>query len=138
MEKERKDGSMYGEHYQNLNGKVVAKFTLKKLTPMTLERPYLDYYEKNACISADDIINYHKHPIASKLYAWHISDLQIFYEPMELNRFYHSFKCRRKEGTSVLFDYDCEALRQSTKFGCEYVYPLNRAPRSWCYVEEPR
>lgn len=121
-----------------INGKVVAKVIISSVTRMCLEQPYLDVYAKRACVSADDVLYYQMHPIASKLYAYHISDLQIFDEPMELNRFYHSFRRKRKEGTTVLFDYDCEALRQSTKFGYEYVYPLNRAPRSWCYVEEPQ
>ena len=90
-----------------INGKVLAKFTLKRI---------------------DDISRK-----VMRLYAWNISDLQIFDKPKELSEFFHGFKLKNK-GT-ILFDYDYEALRQRTLFGYEYSYPLKKAPRSWCYVE---
>lgn len=99
-----KSGIWLPEH---INGKVVAKFTLKRI---------------------DDISRK-----VMKLYAWNISDIVMFDKPRELGEFFHGFKLKNK-GT-ILFDYDYEALRQETLFGYEYSYPLKKAPRSWCYVE---
>ena len=89
------------------NGKVVAKFTLRKVD--TVYRPdpaSLDYTAKDmdarklfehSCLSEVELGRYLCYKYG---YAWHISDLEIFDEPKELSDF-----------------------------------GLKKAPQSWCYVE---
>ncbi len=51
----------------------------------------------------------------SEPYAWHISDLQIYDKPRELNHFGRS----HADENSML-----------------YTMSMKLPPRSWCYVEE--
>ena len=77
-----------------LNGKVVAKFTLREVTEyinacnVTKDSGYMfgdtereGIYEK-ACFSEEDIESYCPD---ESFYAWHISDLVIFNKPRELS-----------------------------------------------------
>lgn len=80
-----------------LNQRVVASFTLRKVEDvMVVEGPYpcdtlrLDYRTKTlipdefydtSCLTQAEAIVYGK---GRKIYAWHISDLEIFDEPMGL------------------------------------------------------
>ena len=95
-----------------LNGKVLAKFTLKKIDDIgKFAYAFKDnfFYEtlKNACLTTKDLTEYANvtrdkfERKGMKLYAWHISDLEIFDEPKKLSDF-----------------------------------GLKRAPQSWCYVGE--
>lgn len=93
-----------------LNGKIVAKFTLRKIEkpercagmyiPETIS--HTDSMRvrfstgKESCLSIDEIWEYAK----GNGYAWHISDLEIFDVPKELSEF-----------------------------------GLKKAPQNWCYVE---
>jgi len=94
----------------HLNGKVVAKFTLREVTQyingnnVSKDSGYMfgdaergGVYEK-ACLTDEDIDRYIPD---ESFYAWRISDLQIFDEPKDLSEF-----------------------------------GLKRAPQSWQYVEE--
>lgn len=92
------------------NGKVVAKFTLRKVTQYitgnnaSKDSGYMfgdaerEGVYKKACLSESEIDRYCPD---ESFYAWHISDLEIFDKPKELSEFY-----------------------------------LKKAPQSWCYVEE--
>ena len=77
-----------------ISGKVVAKFTLKKTTP--IEKDMFGYYPftreildgewlgKNSCLTQNDLRRY----LGDKTgYAWHIDNLVIFDEPKELSDF---------------------------------------------------
>lgn len=92
-----------------LNGKVVAKFTLRKVDTIHSlypDPPYLGYMTnedakellKRSCLSDAELTCYLGF---SNGYSWHISDLEIFDEPKEISEF-----------------------------------GLKKAPQSWCYVEE--
>lgn len=71
------------------------------------------------------------------LYGWHISDLVIYDHPKELSDFWYLQEqycepqrckgCPRDQMPTVDGDYD---------FDCEWRRPIERAPQSWCYVEE--
>lgn len=90
-----------------LNGKVIAKFTLKHIDNLSnhFTTPYL--YTKETCLTWEEILNYRNNGLC---YAWHISNLEIFDEPKHLCDFWNT-----KKGV----------------FCC----PLTKAPQSWCYVE---
>lgn len=99
----------YGD--TDLNGKVVAKFTLREIFQFpkiempngstAIEGPIriISKIVKKACLSGEELLAYCK---IGDNYAWHISDLVIFDEPKELSEF-----------------------------------GLKRAPQSWQYVEVP-
>ena len=114
-----------------INGKVVAKFTLNKVEEI---RPLTNL--NGACISYVDMKKYLNN---RRGYAWHIDNLVIFDKPKELSEFYHSFHHNKHErrfaNNNVEIDSQYKALRQPIRGGYEYVYPLTKAPQSWCYVE---
>lgn len=137
-----------------INGKVVAKFTLNKVEAICCEglengcggHNYFYSLEdgedirKKACLDEFDLRNY----LGTKLdgdevgYAWHIDDLVIFDKPRKLGEFDKqgsylnpSIKCPKKdkgkcnEGISPFTGKWC---------GCEKAR-LTHAPQSWCYCE---
>lgn len=64
------------------------------------------------------------------IYGWHISNLKIYDEPLELSEFTITRKCTSckdsgYESSACAFDDDCTV-----------PLTLYRPPRSWCYVEE--
>ena len=113
-----------------LNGKVVAKFTVRKV-----EKIYVGFgvkyqdgkigitYDKfdysllkKACLTEDDLINYLKPRIYdtydyydTDFFAYHIEDLVIFDKPKELSEF------KRDKGV--------------------YYENITKAPQNFCYVE---
>lgn len=106
----------------NLQGKVVAEFTLNKVTEH--KRNFIDLEDdecynfkvcdaKNAGFDTDiltlcDFDNFVEgYGKGKPLYAWHIDDLKIYDEPRKLGEFI----CRK---------------------------PLKRPPQSWCYIEEDK
>lgn len=56
---------------------------------------------------------------AQALYAWHISDLKIYDEPVDITNF------RNCNGCEYMGDCDTYCWK-----------PMQRPPQSWCYVEE--
>lgn len=68
----------------NLNGKVVAKFTLKKIDCLRLgweRNPYFSGIGSATCLSVEETKEYLNGKIG---YLWHISDLEIFDAPIPL------------------------------------------------------
>ncbi len=57
-------------------------------------------------------------------YGWHISDLKLYDEPKELNKFYHT--CKQPNGT------DCSKCRDKVEQTC---WSFTKPPQSWCYTE---
>ena len=100
-----------------LDGKVVAKFTLNKVEEIeTRQDRYKEFvfYEilfdvsdllKKSCLDYYELDNY---LCGEKGYAWHISNLEIFDEPQELEKYMHI---------------------KNYFLGRTYV------PQSWCYIE---
>ena len=105
-------------------GKIVASFTLKN----TMEfRPFFHWcIEEKSCVSREKALDYldNKDKSASnpkrqgKLFAWAIDDLKIFDEPKEL----YEFKCSKP-------------LKYSNGKKGKILFPITKAPQSWCYVE---
>lgn len=113
--KERLDGKVIGEftcdhiyQYTTANCLDGVDITAEEMTAMScLTHRELEAYEFSAEPKENCIY-------LIGLYGWHISDLKIYDKPLELSVF--------------------TRLRK-TKFGLEPVR-LERAPQSWCYVEE--
>lgn len=134
------------------NGKVVAEFTLNKIT--IHEKNYIDVEDrlcynflsedvKNAGFITSDFDEWQElqglidfdnfvenYGNGKPLYAWHINDLKIYDKPKELSLFKYS---------------DCEFCKH-IKFDAYYTDNrccwaeckniLIKPPQSWCYVEE--
>ena len=131
------------------DGNVVAEFTCEKIDiiwrrgiPQNFDYCYLSLNEwgnddieteirdiRESCIPKEKLNAYAgKAPV---LYAWHISNLEIYDTPKELPQF------RKCCGTQ---DCDkCQFWENTGEYaGCltSEERRLNRPPQSWCYVEE--
>ena len=116
-------GSLQGEMKQ-LNGKVVAKFTLHCADEIYLAKQYITRVLSNielcrrACLTEDDLFNYLR---GWRGYAWYISNLEIFNEPKPLSE----FKVKH-------FPQYAGFVKNQTHYE---LVPLAKAPQSWCYIE---
>ena len=109
------------------NGKVVAKFRLEKvknylyfsaaLLPDTeFRHSDLTPLLKQACMTKEQFVAY----TSGHFYAWHISDLEIFDEPRELDE----------------FDYpNPSGIRNVGQRSIKGLPSKKHPPQSWCYVE---
>lgn len=136
---------------KDLNGKVVAHFVLKYATPIWISSSlrFENSFARelgDACISRNEALTYfglqdeNLYKVGDCIigYAWHISDLVVFDEPMELKAF--KAPCTHAK----VYDLDrvcCFETNDCQIFGggkCEKGYkPLTRAPQSWQYVKAP-
>ena len=127
------DTCYWDEFESNLNGKVVARFWCDKVEE---HRPFFHWcIEKETCLTRDDVLDYldSKDKFVGnpkrqdKVYAIHITKLEIFDEPKEISEFEHLHE-HAKRGNS-----DCWVCHRYGK-GCR-TCSLTRAPQSWCYIE---
>lgn len=115
---------------REMNGKVVGEFTCNTVTNLfSNSRFWLNEDDVlQTCLSAAEIRKYADG--ANGLYGWHILNLKIYDTPKELPQF------RKCCGTQ---DCDkCQFWENTGEYGCltSEERRLNRAPQSWCYVEE--
>ena len=122
-----KDPSIVGEEPPILNGKVVAKFTLKKIEEIKIHHLCFIVNEKEitekSCLTKEELNEYLNviklNPKTKELYcgyAWHIDNLQIFDKPKSLTWI---------RGTKQGIDF----------VGKPYYKFLKRPPQSYCYIE---
>lgn len=107
-----------------LNGKVVAKFTLRKTMKFADgSKPLTDFSDilRRACLTKEEALEYRK---GKPLFAWHISDLIIFDEPKELGDFFSLHETYHHDHESMVDYYERKEARR-----------LKRAPQSWKFVE---
>lgn len=136
-----------------VNGKVVAKFTLNKVSDIlkiykykSNGKTYVDYISncgeinwcQKACLSPLELEDYLS---LKNGYAWHIENLQIFDKPMELSEFYkgnyeyirdyvdcNNTNCFYAHNNSILGDDgNCD------DYDCPRL-KVNKPPRGWQYV----
>lgn len=111
-------------YYAGFNGKVVAKFTVRKVEEIVRYDGefYTSTYEENeicqnACLSLKEI---HRYLINKEIgYAYHIEDLVIFDRPKELADFWHY-----KGGNLGLPNANTRLVSNITK-----------APQNYCFVK---
>ena len=119
------DEVSYKEH--NLNGKVVAKFTLNKVENVGrynvfeygTETITPDNFNFMTCLRDDQIREYLGN--SKKLFAIHISKLEIFDDPKELSEFNHWT--------------DKKIQWYSVGEKVKVMVSLTNAPQNYCYVE---
>lgn len=77
---------------------------------------------EDACLTKEEL---EKYLGGYEGYGWHISDLKIYDTPKDLSKFSRPFEnCIDK----VCDEFGCAS--------CKNGGHINRAPQSWCYVEE--
>lgn len=101
------------------NGKVIGEFICNNIYKVHLAYAIDAAISEEACVSPREIHEYLKGKTG---YGWSISDLKIYYKPLELSYFRKSMECPRgKQREDCARCWDCE---------------ITRPPQSWCYVEE--
>ena len=116
------------------NGKVVAKFTLRKIKQVSIWDENLETKTLGpACLDCYEFDAYTKGHVG---YAWHIDDLVVFDKPMELYNFKHPTPdiCGKRDENGLVLCGKCIYGREY-QFYCECLLPTVKAPQSWCYVE---
>ena len=118
-------------------GKIIGEFICNRIfptNPIDLTSEELEQMTFGSCLSLLEVLEYYqsKRGKASDpyIYGWLIDNLKIYDRPKELSEFY-------KEDAQELI------VQHSTMCNAEYPpaltrepYQINRAPQSWCYVEE--
>ena len=98
-------------------GKVVGEFTCDYIKEISV--PYPAYFtEMDGSVLDQSCLTYyeiHSYAGTSNIYGWHISDLRVYAEPKTLS--------------------DFSLVSAGIKNGW-YHKPVDRAPQSFCYVEE--
>ena len=123
------------------NGKVIGEFTCDRIykidkdsTDFLFKAGRLSVYKQAAeekcglCVAMtdDELHGYLGH---YQGYGWHISDLRIYDEPRDLEKF-------RRPCPNDLYCESCAMYWENNgTCGNESLY-IKRPPQSWCYVEE--
>ena len=121
----------WGKH-----GKVIGEFTCDRIDEYDDDTIFSfrheDYARWNdfdldrACMHPEDFQNYAN---GKWLYGWHISDLQIYDTPRDLDSF-------RRECVNNLRCESCAMYWNNNGTCGNDALHLHRPPQSWCYVEE--
>ena len=134
------DRRLLNPNLHHRSGKVIAKFTLKKVDEIfnilfgygMYKKPqkYLDEVMEKSCMSNNQLEKYLN---KKNGYAWHIDNLIIFDKPMELSEFYGVIHYPKGQFiTPNICDYG-EGYEEDKK-QCLKSFKVNKAPQSWQYV----
>ena len=117
-------------------GKVIGEFTCDRIDEYDDDTIFsfrhedyarwTDFDLDRACMHPEDFQNYAN---GKWLYGWHISDLQIYDTPRDLDSF-------RRECVNNLRCESCAMYWNNNGTCGNDVLHLYRPPQSWCYVEE--
>ena len=115
-----------------LSGKVIGEFVCDEITGGFWISPFSDYLQSQSCLSYDEVCDYAN---GEPIFAWHISNLDIYDKPKDLDEFmtFGKSNCDCKNCNDCLYmgiDGVCDIK--------DIFQPLFRPPQSWCYVEELR
>ena len=131
-----------------INGKVVAKFTLNKVLQIKkYQQNGLRYWafgnediakrslspcelSEHSCVSQEDLEKYLN---GKEGYAWKISDLKIFGEPKELKEFNKAGAPTYEQTKAIL--RGGYTMEQHRKYLARFGYAVTKAPQSYCYCE---
>lgn len=124
---------------EELNGKVVAKFTLNRVDehhvlPNERILPFnwnVEQKLEQLCLTKEEVMAYGKGQ-DYQAFLWHIFNLEIFNKPKELSEFKIKGFERIKVMGSPYGDLDSVAYHYEKK---PILKSLTKAPQSWCYVE---
>nr|DAP58926.1 MAG TPA: helix-turn-helix domain-containing protein [Caudoviricetes sp.] len=120
-------------------GRVVGEFVCDRISPIVpATEPYGIYDVDDDFVKQTGLVNgalwdYGK---GVTLYGWHISKLEIYDMPKELNEFWFppEFYCEKERCGGCPYDQVAD-VNGEYSFDCEWKRPLTRPPQSWCYVE---
>jgi len=121
-------------------GKVIGEFICDRVeTIKAATEPYGiydvdDYFVAQTRLVDGALWDYGK---GATLYGWHISKLEIYDQPKELNEFWlpPELYCEKERCGGCPYDQVAD-VNGEYSFDCEWKRPLTRPPQSWCYVEE--
>lgn len=125
--------------YRFANGKVIGEFVCDSYIRWSvnpLDGLYMIFPHEltAACLIGKEFEQYGN---GKALYGWHISALQIYDKPRELNEFYFPpEKYCEKELCGGCPHDQMPDVNGEYAYDCEWRRPITRAPQSWCYVEE--
>jgi len=126
-------------------GKVIGEFVCDSIDTIAVynEQIYaVEHFQQGilqqSCLMLEAVKDYLG--VKNRGYAWHISNLEIYYKPRELSKFYKAntdVKCKHKK-KGLNFDF-CAAFEKGQYF-CKDLKcnnkKITRPPQSWCLVEE--
>lgn len=121
-------GSMESLNCPLGNGKVVGEFTCDRIFPInvfdngSIQNWFFEHMERS-CLTYEELADYIGNGRTG--YGWHISDLRIYDAPRKLSEFERPYECD-----------ECDAKWATECNACHKEGKINRAPQSWCYVEE--
>jgi len=112
-------GAVDYSHEHTLNGKVVARFWCDEVYTYDIQdqgtwgdESFAEVVNKNMCLTLEELHIY----VGDKVFqGTHISDLEIFDKPKELNEF-------------MIHNIKKEHIFNN--------FRLTKAPQSWCYIED--
>lgn len=121
-------------------GKVIGEFICDRVeTIKAATEPYGiydvdDYFVAQTRLVDGALWDYGE---GATLYGWHISKLEIYDQPKELNEFWlpPELYCEKERCGGCPYDQVAD-VNGEYSFDCEWKRPLTRPPQSWCYVEE--
>ena len=124
-----------GKLTSKFHGKVLAKFTLNKVEEILVGEENNDYFYKTesltneklrnaSCLSNKELLDYLN---LEQGYAWHISNLEIFDKPKELNEFWKVVE------TSI--SYELTDTKKEKPIKLNACKNLTKAPQSWQWIE---
>ena len=126
-------GSMESLNCPIGNGRVIGEFTCDEILRVNVSGFWddkgnqLDNRLSKTCLAPQELCDYLDEKTG---YAWHISDLTIYEQPVELNEFWLGGKCPYASKEGCKYPYHCIRAGQSERCG----ETILRAPQSWCYT----
>ena len=139
------DNKAFGVNVTRVNGKVIGEFVCDSVDDIayvtsavegTMIPRYVGNNESCTCLSEIEIFKYGR---GNLLYAWHISDLKLYDEPLEVDEFYVNGKASKTERETIDRYSGLISLKADIE-SYERVFKgkrhITKPPQSWCYVEE--
>lgn len=128
-----------------LNGKVIGEFICKEIKEYTEEMLFegmdeinRSFAEEYSCLSIDDLLAYKGKK--DVLYFIDISDLVIYDKPKELSELTRFCDGNNEKtgcsGCEYYYTESNESIGFYDECCCNNSRPLERAPQSYCFVEE--
>lgn len=121
-------------------GKVIGEFICDRVeTIKAATEPYGIYDVDDDFVAQTRLVDgaLWDYGEGATLYGWHISKLEIYDQPKELNEFWlpPELYCEKERCGGCPYDQVAD-VNGEYSFDCEWKRPLTRPPQSWCYVEE--
>lgn len=134
----------YGD-WNDRDGRVIGEFvcdgiykSVYKVDYGMDEEGWYSEWDVNEDCLTDEEIDQYAGADTDVLYGWHISELVIYDEPIELSQFLATGECKKSTRPCNCSWFTKGSLWGTGKCDLESsgFKPLTRPPQSWCYVEE--